>query len=83
MDLLAYLNKNSQFHIGRLKGYSMSNNYKSPQQEISELLLSNHGNRLTNELIAGMQARLFKILEQHTVNHAVSIEENKECHQSK
>ncbi|HFG1952593.1 TPA: hypothetical protein ACGF3W_000321 [Vibrio cholerae] len=52
---------------------------KTPQQEISELLLTNHGNRLTNELIAGMQARLFKIFEQHSK----SIEEKEECHQSK
>ncbi|HGF7373686.1 TPA: hypothetical protein AB5C23_001312 [Vibrio cholerae] len=56
---------------------------KSPQQEISELLLTNHGNRLTNELIAGMQARLFKIFEQHSTSQQKSIEEKEECHQSK
>uniref|UniRef100_UPI003F58E90F hypothetical protein n=1 Tax=Vibrio cholerae TaxID=666 RepID=UPI003F58E90F len=56
---------------------------KSPQQEISELLLSNHGNRLTNELIAGMQARLYKIFEQHSIGQEKCIEEKEECHQSK
>lgn len=55
---------------------------KSPQQEITELLLTNHGNRLTNELIAGMQARIFKIFEQHSTKQQ-SIEEKEECHQSK
>jgi hypothetical protein len=56
---------------------------KTPQQEITEMLLSNAGNRLTNELIAGLQARLFKILEQHSIGQEKCIEEKEECHQSK
>ncbi|ENM3720992.1 hypothetical protein Q3S85_000675 [Vibrio cholerae] len=36
---------------------------KSPQQEITEMLLSNAGNRLTPELILGLQARLSHIVE--------------------
>ncbi|EKO3451806.1 hypothetical protein NTE11_003061 [Vibrio fluvialis] len=56
---------------------------KTPQQEITESLLANAGNRLTNELIAGLQARLFKILEQHSIGQEKCIEEKEECHQSK
>lgn len=36
---------------------------KTPQQEITETLLANAGNRLTSELIAGLQARLNNILD--------------------
>ncbi|ENI4487155.1 hypothetical protein ABXZ88_003026 [Vibrio fluvialis] len=48
---------------------------KTPQQEITEMLLSNAGNRLTNELIAGMQARLYKIFEQHSTSQQQSTKE--------
>lgn len=37
---------------------------KTPQQEIIEMLIANSGNRITTELIAGMQVRMNKIFEQ-------------------
>lgn len=36
---------------------------KTPNQEISDVLMANAGNRLTPELIAGLQARFHYILE--------------------
>lgn len=35
---------------------------KTPNQEISEVLMSNSGNKLTPELILGLQARLSHIV---------------------
>lgn len=35
---------------------------KTPQQEIMEVLMANAGNRLTHELIAGLQVRINQIL---------------------
>ncbi|EKO3894316.1 hypothetical protein P0F23_003458 [Vibrio metschnikovii] len=36
---------------------------KTPNQEITDVLMANSGNRLTPELIAGLQARFHYILE--------------------
>ncbi|HFG1702777.1 TPA: hypothetical protein ACGF0Y_000481 [Vibrio cholerae] len=36
---------------------------KTPNQEISEVLMFNSGNKLTPELILGLQARLSHIVE--------------------
>lgn len=49
---------------------------KTPQQEITEILMTNAGNRLTSELIAGMQARLHHVLERALAiqNHQVESE---------
>lgn len=41
-------------------------NMKTPNQEISDVLMANAGNRLTPELIAGLQARFHYILEKAT-----------------
>lgn len=58
---------------------------KTPQQEITEMLLSNAGNRLTNELIAGMQARIFKVIDANKIKpsvHPDNNQESEECLQS-
>ncbi|MCG6367017.1 MULTISPECIES: hypothetical protein [Vibrio] len=58
---------------------------KTPQQEITEMLLSNAGNRLTNELIAGMQARIFKALDANKIKPSGqpdNNQESEECLQS-
>lgn len=39
------------------------NSMKTPQKEITEMLLSNAGNRLTNELIVGLQARINHVID--------------------
>ncbi|WP_214651774.1 hypothetical protein [Vibrio anguillarum] len=52
---------------------------KTPTQEITDILLANSGNRLTPELIAGMQARLHHILDRALnaqSNHKQSENEN-------
>ncbi|MBT2965622.1 hypothetical protein [Vibrio anguillarum] len=36
---------------------------KTPAQEFTDILIANSGNRLTPELIAGMQARFHHVLE--------------------
>ncbi|MFH0225077.1 hypothetical protein ACGRPS_11000 [Vibrio furnissii] len=36
---------------------------KTPQQEITEMLMSNAGNRLTPELIVGLQARINHVID--------------------
>ncbi|MGB5121661.1 MAG: hypothetical protein WBO13_11765 [Vibrio fluvialis] len=36
---------------------------KTPQQETTEMLLSNAGNRLTPELIVGLQARINHVID--------------------
>ena len=36
---------------------------KTSQQEVYEILISNAGNRLTSELIAGLNARLQNVIE--------------------
>ncbi|GHX29812.1 hypothetical protein VCSRO62_0276 [Vibrio cholerae] len=58
---------------------------KTPNQEISEVLMSNSGNKLTPELIAGMQARIFKVLDTNKIKlsgQPDNNQESEECLQS-
>lgn len=45
---------------------------KNPKQEISDVLMSNAGNRLTPELIVGLQARINHVIDSLMANQQKS-----------